>query len=96
MRAGSVNFFIRLEILKDKTVSVADSFFVSNEESGDVKVLHSDGDVYWLEGSTSCKLQVGALSHTHPGNKMHVSASMMFPEKATMLHMEVVVVAKAQ
>ena len=52
--------------------------------------------MHWLEGSTSCKLQVGALSHTYPGNKMHVSASMMFPEKATVLRTDVTVVAKAQ
>ena len=31
-------FLIRLEVLNDKTASVVDSFFVSNEESGDVKV----------------------------------------------------------
>ena len=40
-------FLIRLELWNDKTASVADSFFVSNEESGDVKVLPSDGNVYW-------------------------------------------------
>ena len=75
---------------------MADSFFVSNEESGDVEVLPSNRDMYWSEESTSCNLQVGVLIHTHPGNKMHVSASMMFPEKATVLRMEVTVVAKAR